>query len=427
MARNPPPGRDHSAPHHSPGRVDSEVVQEEEEKVHGSMRGGSFSSLLSPMHVVHGPYTTFALGLACLTLVLLVIYLLNPSNSLRNQPLAIDLAHSKGAFRDQSSWPGDWKATFTPCDPQGFGGSVKPKNTKSLCALSNNFVTSRRQLVECNYPAVIVLPNVNFTYEHKMAWMEPDNAGPPAHLSNAPFPVVACRPKPDLPDELASFMESSLDDPPCVRPAVGREDVAYESFILQNYDNMPAHVFFMHGHETAWHQDRPTSELLQEFCGRPLPPNMYVSFGNQLSRDWRRIWCMPLFKCQSTHLQALLNRAWSQYFAALLGPMPPDLQHFCCSQMVVSRDRARFRSKQVWQAALNWSLQGVPGAYKAGPGRCSLDGGCHELGSIMEVLWPVLFGEAVPLVTDTKLGLKYRVESELPTDLLQAYRNAWST
>lgn len=41
---------------------------------------------------------------------------------------------------------------------------------------------------------------------------------------------------------------------PDTPPNKGREASAYLKFIIDNYDKMPEYVFFVHGHETSWHQ-----------------------------------------------------------------------------------------------------------------------------------------------------------------------------
>ena len=33
----------------------------------------------------------------------------------------------------------------------------------------------------------------------------------------------------------------------------GREGLSYLQFIIDNYDGLPEHIIFLHGHRTSWH------------------------------------------------------------------------------------------------------------------------------------------------------------------------------
>jgi len=48
-------------------------------------------------------------------------------------------------------------------------------------------------------------------------------------------------------------------------PNKGFETSSYLKYIVENYDNLPDHIAFLHGHETAWHQfhDRGLLELIE--------------------------------------------------------------------------------------------------------------------------------------------------------------------
>jgi hypothetical protein len=53
--------------------------------------------------------------------------------------------------------------------------------------------------------------------------------------------------------------------PQHVIPNSGRETSAYLKYIIENYDNLPDHVAFIHGHEEAHHHkhDRPLLEVIE--------------------------------------------------------------------------------------------------------------------------------------------------------------------
>ena len=50
-----------------------------------------------------------------------------------------------------------------------------------------------------------------------------------------------------------------------VIPNVGLEVSAYLKYIIERYDTLPDHVAFIHGHETAWHQQggRPMLDMIK--------------------------------------------------------------------------------------------------------------------------------------------------------------------
>ena len=198
--------------------------------------------------------------------------------------------------------------------------------------------------------------------------------------------------------------------------------MAYASFILQNWDHLPPHLFFVHGHEATWHQDSDTTQILQEFCGRTLSNSMFVSLSNNIARDWRRIFCLG-GQCSSARKQLALEHAWDKYLGYYLGPLPPDLTHFCCSHFAVSRSRVLLRARQLYLNILTFSLMEYPGIYEAMPcfGKCELPG------AVMEVLWPYVFGAGVPLGYDERLQLEWPTDEYLPRQLMRAYRYAWST
>jgi hypothetical protein len=54
--------------------------------------------------------------------------------------------------------------------------------------------------------------------------------------------------------------------PQHIIPNIGKEVSVYLKYIIENYDNLPEHVAFIHGHETSYHQchDRPLLEVIEQ-------------------------------------------------------------------------------------------------------------------------------------------------------------------
>jgi hypothetical protein len=103
-------------------------------------------------------------------------------------------------------------------------------------------------------------------------------------LTRSKFPVV-------LIDKVGS------DQSPLVAqhvvPNLGRECTSYLKYIIENYDNLPEAVAFIHGHETSKHQnhDRPLLEVIEganwkKYGFIPIN-NMHVGegFSNELFLD----------------------------------------------------------------------------------------------------------------------------------------------
>jgi hypothetical protein len=67
--------------------------------------------------------------------------------------------------------------------------------------------------------------------------------------------------------------------PQHVIPNLGKESTAYLKYIIENYDNLPDAVAFIHGHETSVHQnhDRPLLEVIE---GANWQKYGYVPLGN---------------------------------------------------------------------------------------------------------------------------------------------------
>jgi hypothetical protein len=258
--------------------------------------------------------------------------------------------------------------------------------------------------------AVVVIPQ-------PPRWSE---SSPPFNFTLSPFPIVICQPSALLPGEGRSSH-------PCIRPLRGREDVAILSFSVQNYPHLPPHLIFLHGHETAWHQDQTTSNLLLELCSyQPFSNDTYVALANIIASDFRKPCLLPFQRlCKSFKKQQMLAQAWGLVSNASLN----DASHFCCAQFLVSRSHVLRHPLSTYQALLQWAMDNnvvdnvLPGM-------------------ILEVVWPFLFGEKHPLGSVLRsntrgkasknldgrlLGFEWPSDMYLPSELLVAYRRIFSS
>jgi len=153
--------------------------------------------------------------------------------------------------------------------------------------------------------------------------------------------------------------------PSVIRPTTtivnrGREASSYLRYILDNYDSLPEHVAFIHGHEDAWHHKK--GPVLPQIEHATLVPGMYVSLNYEMGQ--------PLSMNSIRHDWHVVE-PW-------LGPLPKDPP--CapgCAQFIVSRDRIRSRPKQLYQAMY---------AYILHPGHDH-----YGIGCFYEYIWHYIF------------------------------------
>ena len=150
-----------------------------------------------------------------------------------------------------------------------------------------------------------------------------------------------------------------------VIPNLGREASSYLKYIVDNYDNLPSHVAFIHGHEEAYHQKKgPILKLIET---TPLTNDMYFTLNDYWLHD------LP------DHLMHVIDNHWHIYEKWGLGPKPTN---FPCTdfsaQFIVSRDRIHMHSKEFYEDMYKYSMTLV---------------GNYFIGSFFEWTWHYLFGE----------------------------------
>jgi hypothetical protein len=143
---------------------------------------------------------------------------------------------------------------------------------------------------------------------------------------------------------------------------IGREASAYLHYIIERYDSLPERVAFIHGHETAWHQnsDRPFLDMIRD---AQVDKFGYVPLNN----NWR---------CVSTKTQFKdFEKKWAEMFNMKL----PD--HFIvdsCAQFVVRRERILRNTKEQYIELLSHIE-------------------CDPHAIILEHAWHYIFGEKISI------------------------------
>jgi len=197
----------------------------------------------------------------------------------------------------------------------------------------------------------------------------------------------------------------------------GHESMAYLTYIIDHYDNLPSTIAFLHSHRSgflqAWHVDAPLHDnvaamralrldFVQENgyvnlrcnwnpgCLKPHRKNRHVT-----EQIWREIFegtstppppnttvSTTTGSTDGEHASSVsLSRAGEQKVLAV----PKEIGAACCAQFAVSRDQVRKRPVEDYIKFRQWVIE------------TELDDASS--GRVMEFLWHVIFGkEAVQYV-----------------------------
>jgi hypothetical protein len=154
----------------------------------------------------------------------------------------------------------------------------------------------------------------------------------------------------------------------------GKEASAYLKFIIQNYDNLPNHVAFIHGHEKAWHQ-RFKANLLDVItnCAK-YKEHGFISLNNYFIDD----------RYLDNKYMQKLHQIWDKEFRPYLNRDPPShLYYDCCAQFIVSKERILRHSKDTYQSWYNLIINYPKNDHDHG----------HEIATLFEYIWHIIFGE----------------------------------
>ncbi len=186
-------------------------------------------------------------------------------------------------------------------------------------------------------------------------------------LTELDVPVIVCGKEGEKDSPIQS-------NPSCKTPNAGFEASSYLRFLYENYDNLPGHIAFIHGHETAWHQRR---NIIEEIKGCVWKQKGYYGLNNYLYDDHN-----------SNHrLMPYMHRMWPSYFEPYLHiPAPDYVCHDCCAQFIVSRDRILVHPREAYK---RWYELSINNENEFGMNT-------KDIAIVFEWIWHVIFGE--PLV-----------------------------
>jgi hypothetical protein len=159
----------------------------------------------------------------------------------------------------------------------------------------------------------------------------------------------------------------------------GREASGYLKYIIDNYDNLPEHIAFIHGHENAWHQTYTLVESI--FNCAKYEEHDYIGLNNVFIDD-RRINENPIMN--------KMKDLWINDFEPYLNiPFPDYLLHDCCAQFIVSKKRILKNSLKAYEHWYNMFME---------------TDNDYDLGLLFEYIWHIIFGE--PMITTLDENMK---------------------
>ncbi len=202
-------------------------------------------------------------------------------------------------------------------------------------------------------------------------------------LKRSPYPVVVCS-KSLTPAALAFDTRCSTT------VNKGFEASAYLRFIVEYYNRLPQNVVFIHGHEKDWHQNL---DILKAIECADMETYGFVSINNSLMLDDAR-WGEPIVR---DWYDGATKKLWEDVLKPVLGfDLPPHSMRIdCCAQFVVSRNRIKRLSRDVYRSLLQYILDSSEND--------------KSIAIAFEYTWHAIFGEPVNIdVSSEKEYLKTR-------------------
>lgn len=164
----------------------------------------------------------------------------------------------------------------------------------------------------------------------------------------------------------------------------GRESLAYLSYVIDNYANLPSTLVFLHSHRSAWHIDTPLHDNVVALQSLQIPfvqRNGYVN----LRCNWHP-GCLEAHR----HNAHVTPEVWKDVFAGTsteekgqehtLNEQAPTLVGAaCCAQFAVSKNQVLVRPLSDYVRFREWIIDTEESDAK--------------VGRVLEFLWHVIFGK----------------------------------
>lgn len=182
------------------------------------------------------------------------------------------------------------------------------------------------------------------------------------------------------------FMDDPNPEPPglAVPRNHGREAMAYLTYIIDHYDDLPDYAIFTHGHERSWHQMEPLPMKVRALNLTALYQENYISLR-----------CGDQMGCEKQPYIDTLHPNWGGEahmcdFWETIVPhevCPRYVSYKCCAQHAVTRAAIKTRTKEDWIRIRDPLLHDFKDYKKWGQGATDWLGGMFY-----EKFWHLLLG-----------------------------------
>jgi hypothetical protein len=159
----------------------------------------------------------------------------------------------------------------------------------------------------------------------------------------------------------------------------GNEAGPFLTYIIENYDRLPAHMAFVHGHRVSHHTyqlDIVPALKAVRWGSRPYIP-LNVHMYQRVNAD------KPEYEDMA--------KVWGRLFTDLAPTIPKEFLSWCCAQFVVTRAAVRARPKAFYVNLLDWVTN-------EGPWRAEKNVTSYISSRVLEQTWHMIFG--MPALSD---------------------------
>ena len=160
----------------------------------------------------------------------------------------------------------------------------------------------------------------------------------------------------------------------------GREAVAYLRYIVDNYENLPSSIAFIHAHRTSWHQQNPSDIVV---ALRAIRWHKYAYMPLTSART------QAIFKLNTPDRQATVNfEVWRDVLQKELGPPPANgVQTYCCASFIAKKEAILAHPKAFYAKIIDY-----------------LVASSHSdqlTGRTLEYTWHIIFGQPANIKYET--------------------------
>jgi hypothetical protein len=143
-------------------------------------------------------------------------------------------------------------------------------------------------------------------------------------------------------------------------PNIAHEATTYLHYIIENYNDLPENVIFIHDENESWHHEGKLTDNLQKWI------ESYETETNQTYYEFNHT-CISR---DGTNMDADMyekNAAFRDFWDTCLLDTVGDYHQAspvagkCCAQFIVSRDRIRQKPREFYQRLYQWLMENTQG------------------------------------------------------------------